>query len=248
MVDLRIGCGPYPQKQKRYHETFGCVEITDTFFEPVRESTARRWAGAAPGDFHFVLTAWRWLTLEPLDERGEAPLGRSRGEFGLFRPTDANRAAWDVVSASAVALGAAALLFKTPPTFTPTDANRTNLQTFVGDIVGSRPWNGVWEARGIWQPGEAAAIGDEVGLTVVVDPFAEARFPEPRAGAYYAVTGPHARSRFVEEDLLDLHDFLQGHEGTVHVVFRGDSRVRNAAALARIAQAATGAEPASDGT
>jgi len=202
--------------------------------EPLRHNTLRRLAGSAPADFQWFIGAWRWITLEPLDEKRTPPLEFPKRDFGRFQPTEANRAAWREVEAQAKAAGARGILFKSPAAFTPSAAHIENLRAFRRDVIGDVPYELVWEPRGIWAREELDALAAELGLTIAVDPHTDVAMPEPVSGnAYYVITAPAGRLRFSEDDLVDLHEFAMAHDGLVRLVFRGPEREAHARAYAR---------------
>jgi uncharacterized protein YecE (DUF72 family) len=236
MTMIKIGCGPFPPSRRAYFERFRTVELSDTWFEPVGDKTLTKWKNKAPEDFDYHLAAWGWLTFDPLDADGTPPFAHPKRDFGLLQPTEANREVWQVIDRQARTLGARSVLLKTPATFAPSTRSRDHLEAFKRDIIGEVPYQLLWEPRGIWDAEERLAWADEYGLTLVVDPHGEdRRFPEPPEGdAYYAITAPWGRTYFSKDDLFDLFDFLQGHQGTTWVVFRGQDRQRNAEGLVKV--------------
>jgi uncharacterized protein YecE (DUF72 family) len=230
MPDVLIGCGPLPPKRAKALATFRVAELSEAMNEPIGLKTLERWHADRPAGFEFVLGASKWLTVEPLDVR-RAPAGIDLSAVGLFRVTDANRALWDETRAQADALSADAVLFRSPPGFTPSQTNIESLRAFRREVIGDVPFDVAWEPRGIWSAEEVAGLCDELDMIPVRDPHGEATFPEPIARAYYAVTAPVGHLRFGEDDLYDLSAFLDDHPEKVRVVFRGPDRERNAGAL-----------------
>ncbi|MCB9533818.1 MAG: DUF72 domain-containing protein [Myxococcales bacterium] len=236
MSVLSIGCGPLPERKRGALPLFGCGEVLEAVQEPVRHNTLRRWAQEAVPNFAFFVGAWRWIAVEPLDEKRPAPLELSRKEVGLFRPTAANAQLWAEVVAQANACSARGVLLRSPPAFTPSATNLDNLRRFRAEIIGETCLELVWEPRGIWQREELLALGEELGFTIAIDPHLDARLPDAIDGpAYYTVTAPPGRLRFSEDDLYDLTEFCAAHEGEVRVMFRGPDRETNARAFARAA-------------
>lgn len=234
MRTISIGCGPYPPSRARYQQRFRCVEVSDTYFEPIRVATLRKWREESTEGFSFILGAYGFCSFEPLDHKGEFPSKHKVQDFGLLRPTEANRLVWADTHEQALALGADLVLIKTPPAFSPAQQHRDNLAAFLRDIVGEAPYRIAWEGRGIWEEDEKDALAEEHGMLVVRDPWGEAQFPPiPEGDAYYAVTAPWGRTFFSKDDYYELTDFLAEHTGRVHVVFRGQERERFAASLSK---------------
>ena len=224
MPNLLVGCGPFPPRRKLYMDRCSCVELSESVFEPFRHQTLRKWNAERPDGFKYILAASRWLTLEPLDAPEEKPFDFPTADFGLFQPTDANKAVWDQVREQADELAADTVLIKSPTGFSPADKNLRNLETFRRDIIGEVPFEIVWEPRGIWLADELHGLGEQLNMTIAQDPHGEAAFPTPRPNAYYVLTAPRGHLRFNEDDLFDLIEFLEDHEGDVRVVFRGADR------------------------
>lgn len=234
MPNVFIGCGPFPPKRNKSVQQFSIVELSEAIIEPIRHKTLRTWNKERPDGFRYVLGAWRWLGVEPLDERGAPPLDFPKSEFGLFRDTEANRAVWAEIRAQADALAADSVFFRTPASFSPSAENLANLKHFRNEIIGEVPFELIWEPRGIWAAEEVAELGETLGFTIAQDPHAHAQFPTPAANAYYAVTAPIGHLTFSEDDLFDLSDFIDAHPTDVRVVFRGPDREHNARALIKL--------------
>lgn len=236
---LFIGCGPLPPKRDKYFERFNCAELSEAMFQPIRYKTLRGWNAERPDGFDYVLGAHRWIGIEPLDEKGAPPIeGFEKRDFGLFASTDANRALWQETAAQAEALGANAVIIRTPPGFSPSEINRSNLRSFLADVVGEVPYEFVWEARGLWTREQRQELAAELGITLALDPYDEPTLPDPPEGpAYYTVTAPNGRVRFSQEDFFDLAEFLNDHEHNTRVIFRGPEREWNAGHLMKALEA-----------
>jgi uncharacterized protein YecE (DUF72 family) len=192
-------------------------------------------------DFELVVTAWRWLTQDPLDERGAAPLGLNKAHTGMLQVTDENRQIWALVAQQLRASRAHSVLLKTPNTFGPSKTNRTALTQFVKEIIQPGDLQVIWEPRGIWDYEDALEQAQESGVLLASDPFTDGTFPEQLADkAYYVLTGPHGQARFREDDLLRLIDFVDEHDEAVTLVVRGDDRERVASRILRLLETDTG--------
>jgi len=121
-----------------------------------------------------VLRAWQLIT-HTADHPGyrkiQRPWDRDRAAlFGDFQPTDQVRRAWDTVREAAEALGAGAVLFRTPASFTPTERNRRNMTAFFSGLERG-PWKLVWDPEGVWLEEEVAALCHDLGLIPAQDPL-----------------------------------------------------------------------------
>ena len=236
MPQIITGCGPIPTSRKQYFETFGALELSESWHEPLGTRALRQWREQAGPEFVFVLHAWRWLTLDPLDERTAPPNDLARDQVGLLQPSDANRGLWAEVDRQARDIGAQFVLLRTPPTFSPSDHNRANLRRFLEEIVGDDvPYQIAWEPRGLWEPEDALDVAEEHGLVLARDPWADFEMPEPLGGdVIYTLTAPRGRRTFDNDDYEELLDFVDEHDDEdtrVVLLFRGPERERNAQRL-----------------
>jgi uncharacterized protein YecE (DUF72 family) len=179
MAEIKIGCGPFLPSRQKYMEQFGCVEVSDAWFDPIPPKTRAKWQAKTPKGFDYLHVAWGWLGRDPLDAKEAPPFKFPKNDFGLMQPTDANRTVWQHVDAQARALGATTVLLKTPPTFAPSENNRANMATFVREIIGEVPYGIAWEPRGFWEVEETAALAKELDIVVVRDVYGEFEMPEP---------------------------------------------------------------------
>lgn len=241
MTALRIGCATQPVDRSLHLDSFALVEIDESFHAPMRARTLRRWRAEMAKEAEAVLPLWRALVADPLDERSppEEVAGLPRDAWGLLRPTDTNRALWETFRQGIEAVAADLLLLRTPVGFSPADANRANLATFLREQVAPTGLQTVWEPSGLWEAEDAATFAAELGVLLAINPFLESDFPEiTAASGYYVLTGPApGRSRFTEDDLIDFLDFVAEHEAPVRAVFRGAERVWAARRLHKLASA-----------
>jgi uncharacterized protein YecE (DUF72 family) len=130
----RIGTSGFGIGRARYVQTFDCVEVQHTFYQPPRITTLERWREEAPPDFEFVLKAWQLITHDaksPTYRRLKRQLSeRERQDAGYFRPTAIVNEAWEITLACAKALRARTILFQCPASFKPTAENIANLEAF----------------------------------------------------------------------------------------------------------------------
>lgn len=233
MQRLAYGCGPIPTGRRGYFENHTALEVTETYADLVSGDTLHAWRKEAGRDFVMVMHAHRYLSIDPVDEpNAEGPLGHPTREHGFLQPTEANRALWERVDAQARALHANVVLIRTPAVFTPTRKNIENLGRFRREIIGEVPYKICWEPRGLWDDEELVEIAEEYQMMLSVDPYVEFEFGTPPAGdVLYSLRQPRGRSDFDRDDIDDLIDFFEEHEGQVLAIFRGSERRRNAEAF-----------------
>jgi uncharacterized protein YecE (DUF72 family) len=202
---LLIGCCGFPMARGRYFEKFPLVEVQQTFYQPPRIETLRKWRQEAPKEFVFTLKAWQLITHRPTSptyRKLKTPVPPGGDErYGNFRPTWEVAAAWRTTLEAARALDASAIIFQSPASFTPNREYRENLLAFFpkaradsGDILLG------WEPRGEWPVELSRELCEELGLLLVVDPF---RIPPPETEiSYFRLHGIGGyRYRYSDEEL-----------------------------------------------
>jgi len=237
MPILRTGCGPLPTRRDTYASEFNLAEFTEMAQQPIGAPTLRKWARALGPSVACITVAWHWLTLDWLDAPKEVPEGCERRDLGFFRATPSNELIWKRCLEQARAVDAKKTLFRTPPSFTPTDENKERITSFLTTHVVASGIQPVWEARGMWTLDEQDELTRSCGALLALDPFGDEELPPiPEGEAYYVMNGPRGRRDFSEDDFLDLIEFFGAHDGTVNVVFRGADRERDARAFTRLAR------------
>jgi uncharacterized protein YecE (DUF72 family) len=171
-----VGTSGFGIGQAKYFETFPCVEVQHTFYQPPKLATLDRWRADAPPDFEFVLKAWQLITHDsksPTYRRLKRQLSPTEAaDAGYFRPTAVVKEAWEVTLASARALNARTILFQCPASFAQTNENVANLEKFFKSLSHSaKDLNLAWEPRGEWDSKLVKQICDGLGLWHAVDPF-----------------------------------------------------------------------------
>ncbi len=211
--DVCVGTCGFAEAQARTWADFDAVEIQQTFYEPPQLITARRWRAAAPPGFRFSLKAWQLLTHEPRSptyRRLRTPLSEAeRAQAGGLRWNELTRRAWQRTAAIADALRAEAIVFQTPPSFTPSPAHIARLRHFFRALPRG-PWRLVFEPRGDgWHDALLAPLLEELDLVHGTDPFLR-----PALGGgmrYYRLHGRpayHYGYRYRDEDLARLQGWL----------------------------------------
>ncbi|MEW6439583.1 MAG: DUF72 domain-containing protein [bacterium] len=226
--DWRVGCAGFPVSREKYFAALDLVELQDTFYDPPTERALGRMRRGAPEGFVFALKAWQLIT-HPPSFQGYARIRRrwDRGlgaRFGHFQAGEDVRWAWSVLRAAAEALRAGAILFQTPPTFTPTAENRKHMAGFFAEIERG-PWRLVWEPQGVWDDQDVEEICHRLGLVPAVDPLVSR--PMPGEFFYCRLRRPkHRRPGYTEDDFARISDRVLSQErpgGAQHGHFIFDS-------------------------
>ncbi len=178
-----VACSGFPVPVSRYFREFEGVEISETELGIPGAGTVRRWLREAPEGFSFSLLA-------PKDIAGSG--------FVLTPATD--KLIKEVAQLSK-SMKAEAVVFASPPEFTPTRPNKSALKKFVEALPARYP-RAVLSMAGWKYSDIASAIDGKKNVVAAYDPL----FDEPPAGklefAYLRLSGPAGhRSRYDEGSL-----------------------------------------------
>jgi uncharacterized protein YecE (DUF72 family) len=231
-TSVRIGLCGFTMATADYFREFELVEVQQTFYEPPRDATMRRWRVQAPLRFEFTLKAWQLITHDatsPTYRRLRRPLSaEQRAQCGSFRDTDVVREAWQRTLECARILRATAIVLQCPASFRPTDENVERLRVFASTAERPEGVRLLWEPRGAW-PGELVAeLCAEHDLVHVVDPFvAETVTPEQTYFRLHGITG--ARHVYSDGELERLRAMLPAEPAVApYVMFNNLPRVGDA--------------------
>jgi uncharacterized protein YecE (DUF72 family) len=228
----KVGCCGFGVARPQYFQRFLLVEIQQTFYQPPKTDTAKRWRQDAPADFEFTLKAWQLITHEtssPTYRRLKMRLSeRQKEQVGAFRFTDVVCRAWETTLQVARLLYADKLVFQCPASFAPTDENKDRMSEFFARIERSGI-TCIWEPRGKWQSNEIAALCSELNLIHCVDPFkAECVTDGLRYYRLHGITG--YRHKYTDEELAELAQRSAGGTQTYYL-FNNVSMLQDAVRL-----------------
>jgi uncharacterized protein YecE (DUF72 family) len=222
-----------------YSLYFPVVEIQHTFYEPPRDDVMRRWLASTPTSLEYTMKVWQLVTHSagsPTYRRLKKPLPAG-AEPGFFRDSPAVRDGWQRSLACARLLGATAMLFQCPASFTPTTENVERMRRFFETI--ERPTARLlWEPRGaawVTQRRLALSLCRDLNLVHVVDPFVTD--PEPGHPVYWRLHGiGGARHSYTDGHLQQLRDLLQraATPAPAYVMFNNLPRVGDAKRFVRM--------------
>src|SRR4051794_39590957 len=116
--DVRVRLCGFTMAVDDYVREYRLVEVQQTFYEPPRDATMRRWRAEAPADFEFTLKAWQLITHDassPTYRRLQTPsIAAERAEAGGFQLSPIVLRAWDRTLECTAILHATAVLFQCP--------------------------------------------------------------------------------------------------------------------------------------
>ncbi len=161
MPRIHIGTRTLQGALERYAQRFDLLEVRPDPKAPLRMQTLRRWRKAVPPTFVFT------VVLPP--------------ELAQLRPYDGSDVALENCLETARILESPVIVVPTPPSVTPTAANRKRL----ADLVAKLPMDVVrvaWEPAGLWEQDEAQLLAHKIGVLLVRD---AAREPLPPGQVVY---------------------------------------------------------------
>ena len=229
---VRIGLCGFTMAFEDYVREYRLVEVQQTFYEPPRDATLRRWRALAPSDFEFTIKAWQLVTHDassPTYRRLRSPLSDvDRAAAGGFRTSPIVLRAWARTLACAAILRATAILLQCPASFRPTQDNIDRLRAFFGTVDRPTGVRMLWEPRGPWPVEVLATLCRDLDLVHVVDPFVSTTVtPEQTYLRLHGITG--ARHVYTEAELDQLAGMLpETPAHPAYVLFNNLPRVEDA--------------------
>ncbi len=219
-------CG-FGRRQEEVVRHLGAVEIQETFYHPVSVERAKKWRHLAPPEFRFCVKASQFITHEatsPTYRRsGRVVKDPEKSGYGGFKDTPEVREGWDATRAVAEAVGARVIVFQTPSSFGPTEANRTAVYRFF-ESIRTEAVKAI-ELRGPWAPHIVERICEDLGLVHAVDPFD--KDPATYGLAYFRLLGSPPgktiyRYRYTDEDLGRLKRICAEYDDA-YVLFNNET-------------------------
>jgi uncharacterized protein YecE (DUF72 family) len=222
---VKVGLCGFTIGAAAYFETFGVLEVQQTFYEPPPARTLERWRMQAPPEFEFTMKAWQVITHFPSSRtyrRLKSAIDTT--EAGGFRVNDTVMRAWETTRGAARILRATAILFQCPASFRATDENIANMRNFFATI--ERPKNArfLWEPRGAWPDDVVLSLCRDLGLIHAVDPFTRPSLtPEL---TYWRLHGNgSAYASYTDDELRQLREWISGE---TYAMFNNIPRVGDA--------------------
>jgi uncharacterized protein YecE (DUF72 family) len=209
-------CG-FGRRQADVARELDTVEIQETFYRPVSTERAKRWRAVAPPGFRFCVKASQFITHEatsPTYRRsGRVVSEPEKSGYGGFKDTPQVREGWESTRAVAEELSAQAIVFQTPSTFGPTEANRNAVYRFF-ESIRTEAQRAI-ELRGPWATHIVQRICEDLGLVHAVDPFGSE--PATYGLAYFRLHGSPPgktmyRYSYTDEDLSRLEEICAEYD------------------------------------
>lgn len=205
-----VGCCEVGRNRALYFQRFDVLEYQQSFFQPPKQKALQQLKKAAPQTFSFVVRAWQLVTHEPtfpgyrrLSDKLTAP----ENQYGLFRDTEPVQQAWQTTWETAQTVGAQAVFFETPPSFTPSALHRKALARFF-EKVPRDSVRLVWCPKGLWTLSEALAVCQDLDLVLAWDPLLDREFPEAEQ-VYCKMDGAGRAAKLSDLELEDLYSYCR---------------------------------------
>ena len=230
--EIRIGLCGFTMAFEEYVREYRLVEVQQTFYEPPRDGTMRRWRALAPSDFEFTIKAWQLVTHDassPTYRRLRSPLNDvDREAAGGFRTSPVVLRAWERTLDCAAILRATAILLQCPASFRPTQSNIDLIRMFFGTVERPSGVRILWEPRGPWPAEVVSSLCRDLDLVHVVDPFVSTTVtPDQTYLRLHGITG--ARHVYTDAELDQLADMLPvAPDAPAYVLFNNLPRIEDA--------------------
>lgn len=189
-------CG-FGRRQAEVVQRLDAVEIQETFYRPIAVERALKWRGLAPPDFRFCVKASQFIThaaTSPTYRRsGRVVPDSEKSNYGSFQDSPQVLEGWEATRSIAEAVRASVIVFQTPASFGPTEANRNALYRFFESVRTDAIK--ALELRGPWATHIVEKICEDLGLVHAVDPFEKE--PATYGLAYFRLHGsPPGKSMY----------------------------------------------------
>lgn len=223
-MQLLIGTTGFHGPRRRFPaDRLGLVELEESFESSIKPDTLAGWRDELTHPVRWIVRGHRDITFPR----------PGRSDLGHFRDTEQVRDAWARTVQITRTLDTAAVLLRTPPSFTPTQEHRSAMAAFLergkaslGDTTI------VWEPRGIWDEEEVLELCLEHNLVAACDPLRSPPGPGPVAFCRLLGRGG-SRNRYDQDDLLDILSVI-GERNSAMVVFDHPRAVKDALAMTRL--------------
>src|SRR5688500_16282716 len=240
---FRIGTVDIPERveRDRYFRELSYLELSALFAGPLKPGSLAKWKSNAPAGAIGLVAPWVLTHRQPPKA---AKLWDHDATVGDFRESPLSRAALTAFREGVKTVDAGFAIFKSPPLFAPSQANRDRLTAFFRDIateeaVGAKR---VWVPDGLWETRSAVKLATELGVLCAFDPLVRA--PEDPPEIYYEMeveelylritglgrTGPIRSEK--QEDLIALLMEYAGLPATI--AFESPSRWADARNLKKL--------------
>lgn len=243
MAEARIGTVDIPDRTERAHyfAKLSYLELSALYAGPLKPASLAKWSAVAPKGTLGLVAPWVFTHRQaPEAER----LWRHDGTAGDFRDSTPARDALGPFRAAIDALGAVHAVFRSPPLFAPSAANRDRLRAFFSELATEAAigTSRVWLPDGLWEPRSAMAFAAELGVICAIDPLVREPGQPPDLyedlegpALYLRITGLGRSGPLRDEQLEDLAALVEHYEDrSITIAFESPSRWKDARNLKKL--------------
>ena len=237
MATLRIGTVDLPARVEREHyfQHLSYLELSALFQSPLKPAAIAKWQTMAPAGALGLVAPWVLTQRKP---PGAGPSWAHDPTVGDFRNSAPGRAALAAFRDAVTALTAGQVVFRSPPLFAPSSANRDQLRRFFGEVATEEAVGAprVWLPDGLWEPRIAVAFATELGVLCAIDPLvhdpsspAEVYEDLEAPALYFRIAGLGRSGQIRTEKLEDLAGLVEHYQGVaLTIAFASAQRWRDA--------------------
>jgi uncharacterized protein YecE (DUF72 family) len=226
MAPLRIGTVDVPVRIEREHyfQQLSYLELTALFQAPLKPAAISRWQTVAPARALGLVAPWVLTHRKP---PGSGPSWDHDPSVGDFRSSTPGLAALSSFRDAVTALTAGLAVFRSPPLFAPSSANRDQLRRFFGEVATEESVGAVrvWLPDGLWEPRIAVNFATEIGVLCAIDPLvhdpgspAEVYEDLEASALYFRIAGLGRSGPIRTEKLEDLAGLVEHYQGVALTV------------------------------
>ena len=242
-MSFLIGTVDIPDRteRSRYFRDLSYLELSALFAGPLKPGSLAKWNDFAPaGSIGLVAP----FVLTHRTPPKSAKLWEHDASTGDFRDSALGRAALVQLAEAVKAVHARHVIFKSPPLFAPSQANRDRLTKFFAEVATPEAVGAtrVWVPDGLWETRTAVKLAAELGVVCAFDPLVRA--PEMPPEIYYGleleelylrITGLGRSGPIRTEKLEDLLELLMEYAGRpTTIAFESPSRWADARNLKKL--------------
>lgn len=217
------------------------LELSLLFAGPVKPSVIGKWRPTAPAHSIGLVAPW---VLTHRQAPKAASVWDHDGTVGDFRDSAPGRLALAQLVLAVAQLEAACVVFRSPPLFAPSAANRDQLRRFFADHATEAALGvpRVWVPDGLWDTRSAVAFATEIGVSCAFDPLVRDPSEPPEiyydldvSSLYFRISGLGRSGAIRSERQEDLVALLEHYEDLpVTIAFDSPQRWQDARNLKKL--------------
>ncbi len=225
-IDTRIGTVDIPERtdRERYFRELTYIELSALFAGPLKPSALARWAEIAPKGAIGLVAPFVLTHRKP---PSGAKLWTHDTTTGDFRDSGPGRVALAELRSAVDLVGASCVVFRSPPLFAASAANRDQLKKFFGEVateeaVGTQR---VWVPDGLWDFRTSVTFAKELGVTIAFDPLVRDPGQPPEifydldvTSLYLRVSGLGRQGAIRSERMDELVSLLEAYEDVPAII------------------------------